>query len=172
MKKLALLLIGLLFLHLGFSQKQQVKLKNPIVYQVDYKNDSLIFLPSEINLEVAEWAFDSCNYYDNSFELQFEIKNNTKAPVLCNKVMDCWNDSGLSNYSTLRGEPITILPGKTGKITIRVMPYQKRRMSPSTQFVIFQSDKSLIIPLRLKFECTSVKHCVSLQNQTDGPANN
>lgn len=159
MKKLTLVILAFLFLHHGFSQKQTVKLKNPIVYQLDYKNDSLLFLPSGINLEVAEWVFDSCNYYSNSFEFQFEIRNNTKKPVLCNKEMDCWNDSGLSNYSTLKGEPITILPGKTGKITVHVMPYQKRRMSPSTQFVIFQSDKSIIVPVQLKFAYTRIKPC-------------
>ena len=160
MKKLALFILGLLlFLNNGHSQKQQVKLKNPTVYEVGMKNDSLVFSTSEINLEVAEWVFDSCNYYANSFEFQFEIRNDTKKPIICNKELYYWNDSGLYYYGTLRSEPISIAPGKTEKIMFHVMPYHKRKASQKTEFVIMHPDKSILVPLSFKFECTSVKPC-------------
>jgi hypothetical protein len=153
MKQLLLLLALNSYLCCSYSQ-DLVTLKNPVIFQIGGEPGHLYCLQQSIDLEVKEWAYDSCDHYQNRFNVTFQVHNETKESLICSKNHIVWYDAGSSIRSSGN---VVLAPGEIRTFTIEVIPYHKLKMNALGQFSI-QTDKSqLLIPMKLIFTCTSKK---------------
>ncbi len=153
MKQLLLLLALNPFVFYSYSQ-DLVALKNPVVYQIGGEPGHLYCLQQTVDLEVKEWAYDSCDYYQNRFNVTFQVRNETNESLICDKNLIVWYDAGSSIRSS---GSVVLAPGETGTFTIEVIPFHKWKMNARGEFRITAGESELLIPMKLVFTCTSKK---------------
>lgn len=157
MKQLLLLLLfSLLFVYA--RAQDTVPLKNPTVFTIGGEAGHLYCLQQNMEMEVAEWAYDSCNFYQNRFNVYFEVHNASTEKLILRTYYIIWYDA--SGDIRPSGSNIHVLePGKTTTIKIEVIPYHRWKMNSWGQFSVNTDQGELLIPMRLKTQCTSKKCC-------------
>lgn len=153
MKHLLALLTFNTFLFNSYSQ-DTVKVKNPVVYTIGGDSAHLYCLQQTIDLAVLDWAYDSCDYYQNRFNVTFQVRNETNETLVCDKNHIVWYDAGSSIRSS---GSIAVSPGETKTFTIEVIPYHKWKMNALGQFSIQTTTSQILIPMRLIFTSNSKK---------------
>lgn len=157
MKLIVLILILFGFFFARNSAFAQRKLESPKVMVIEQEGDSVFFREKETCFEVLDFDFDSCNFSNNRFFLNFRFINKTKYTLFLNPTYISWYDT-----NSLRPKDYTIQAVKSGEsiwVTLESIPYGKKRMNSPGMLNIRYGERVIEIPIRLKQETSKVIHC-------------
>ena len=149
--KTHILLALLLCMSFGARTQEKHVIRDSVSYRVSFRDSVIRFDPDSVQIKVIRDESDSLHFFSSEFKYQFEILNETDKTLLCNKEISCWNDSGLSNCSSLWGDPLILKPNEKATVTIDAHMYSKIRSHSQRDFILIINDETILIPITFDY---------------------